>query len=238
MAFKSIAQVKAEKYAGKFVLENDGDNAFVIFLYRNNQEMLAADAHYIKSAEYSGYVHCLENGCPACAKGLRVQTKLFVPMYVLAVNGNHVNEIQFWDRNMKFEPALSQAIFKNYANPSEYIFKITRMGEHGSKDTKYSIAVANTNPTPFDKIMADNGAAYPAFYEGICKEVDKATMEKWLASANVANATANQAVPEYTPTPRVAVPTPAATQLDVLAEVEAPFDVDGEDEAADDVDFN
>lgn len=231
MAFKTVNTAKAEKHEGKFVLENDGDTAEVIFLYRCSDDMLVADTHYIKTNEYSGYVHCNEGGCAACAKNLRVQQKLFIPMYVISINGQQVNEIRFWDRNMRFEPVLSQAIFKNYANPSEFIFRVTRNGVHGSKETTYGIQVAFKNTSlPFDKIMADNGATFPEYYEHIVKEVPNVTLSQWLASANSANAIANADIPEYVPTPRVSV-TSANNGLDTLNAL-----VDVEDEFTDDAD--
>jgi hypothetical protein len=240
MGFKSVNSAKAEKYAGKFVLENDGDSAEVIFLYRNSDDMLVADAHYVKTNEYSGYVHCCEGGCPACAKGLRVQTKLFVPMFVLSINGQPVNEIQFWDRNMRFEPVLSQAIFKNFADPSLYVFCVTRKGVHGSKETTYDIvATAKNTVYPFDKIMSENGAVFPDYYEHICRDVDAPILSQWLATANASNVASNTSLPEYVATPRASVNVPTTNSLDVLVGVEddfadTPFDVDD----AGDVEFN
>ena len=192
MAFKSVAEIKQEKYAGKFVLENDGDTADVIFLYRNATEVVAADVHYIKSADYNGYVHCNGGGCPACLKGVRTQTKLFVPMYVLSVNGKPVNEIQFWDRTLKFEPQLQQDVFRQIGNPSEYVFRITRNGAHGDINTRYAIQlIANNKENSYDSIMSANNAKFPEYYEHICKEVDSVVLNSWLAnprvSANVAD---------------------------------------------------
>lgn len=132
---------------------------------------------------------------------------------------------------MRFEPVLSQAIFKNYANPSEFIFRVTRNGAHGSKETTYGIQVAFKNTSlPFDKIMADNGATFPEYYEHIIKEVPNATLSKWLASANSANAMANADIPEYVPTPRVSVAS-ANNGLDTLNAL-----VDVEDEFTEDAD--
>ena len=81
MGFKSVTSYNEEKFNGLFLLRNDGDSADVIFLDRNIDDVLVADTHYVKSADYSGYVHCCGKGCPACAKGIRIQTKLFIPLY-------------------------------------------------------------------------------------------------------------------------------------------------------------
>lgn len=235
MAFKSVKEIKATKSAGKFILENDGDYAFVIFMYRSQDEVLAGPTHYVKSNEYSGYVHCNEGGCPACAKGLRVQTKMFVPMWVIEQNGQSVNELQFWDRNMTFEHILSQAVFKNFPDPSLYVFKITRNGAFRSKETTYSITVAANNKTPFDQICAENNLKFPNCYEMVCKDVDAATLNQWLAAANMANVSANTGAPAYVATPRVNVGAP--TDLpNVLVEAETEF-TDDDMEISDEVDF-
>ena len=98
MAFKTVNQFNKERgYENYFTLRNDGDTADVIFLYRSTDDVLVADAHYIKSENYAGYIHCCGRGCPACGKGISVRNKLFVPMYDLACN-----KIVFWDRNMFF----------------------------------------------------------------------------------------------------------------------------------------
>jgi len=110
MAFKTVKTYNEEKFGGLFLLRNDGDFADVVFLYQSIDDVLVADTHYIKSSEYTGYVHCCGSGCPACAKGIRVQTKLFIPLYNI-----QDHEIQFWDRTMRFEPQLNQDVFSNHA---------------------------------------------------------------------------------------------------------------------------
>ena len=58
MAFKKITDYNEEKYGRLFVLKDDKEYADVILLYRSINDVLIADIHYIKSPEYSGYVHC------------------------------------------------------------------------------------------------------------------------------------------------------------------------------------
>ena len=101
MAFKKMTDYNEERYGGKFILRNDGDFADVIFLYKSISDVLVADAHYIKSEKYNGYVHCCGVGCPACAKEIRVQNKLFIPLYNI-----QSREIEFWDRTVRFERQL------------------------------------------------------------------------------------------------------------------------------------
>ena len=240
MAFKSVTQYNEEKYGGLFRLQNDQDTADVIFLYQSDHDVLVADVHYIKSADYNGYVHCNGRGCPACAKGIRVQNKLFIPIYNITAG-----EIQFWDRTMKFEPQLHADVFARYPNPSDYVFRITRNGGAGDVNTKYTImAVGNNTYKSFDSILAENKIELPAYYETICKDVDAPTLSSWLSNSNTAvgysGTMANYTPPTYTATPRAAspvistAPTINAADLSVIgADL-----VDTDEEIDEDVNFD
>lgn len=176
MAFKSVKSYNEERFGGYFLLRNDGDYADVIFLYQGVEDVLVADVHYIKSPDYSGYVHCCGRGCPACAKGIRTQTKLFIPMYNIAAN-----EIQFFDRTMKFEPQLQQDVFSKYPNPSEYVFRITRHGVAGDVNTTYSIqAIGKNTQMPYAQILAQHNATMPEYYNTICREVTEFELKQML----------------------------------------------------------
>lgn len=204
MAFKTLEQYNEEKYGGWFILKNDGDYADVIFLYPSCREVLVADTHYVKSPDYNGYVHCCGHGCPACAKNIRVQTKLFIPMYNLTDG-----EIQFWDRSARFETHLSDMVFSKYPNPADYVFRITRHGEAGSMDTKYEItAIARNSANPYSKILADNKITFPEGYEAICKSLSATDMYKMLNASQSPESLSN--LPDYQVTPRGAGAAPAS----------------------------
>lgn len=201
MGFKTANQYEEEKYAGKFRLADDGDMADVIPLYQSKNDVLIADVHYIKSADYSGYVHCCGTGCPACSRGIRRQTKLFIPLYNVVEN-----EIQFWDRTQKFLPQVHKDFFGNdrYPNPSEFVYRITRNGAAGDMATRYTIMVVGKNTTlPYDMILSNNKAVMPDYYEHICKEVDAGTLSTWIDSASSGNSYGDSSnIPEYVPVPR------------------------------------
>lgn len=216
MGFKSVTTYTAEKYGNKFILQNDGDYADVVFLYQSEQDVLIADAHYINTSDYAGYVHCTGHGCPACAKKIRVQQKLFIPLYN-ATKG----EIEFWDRTPKFLPQLSQDVFKNYPNPSEFVFRISRNGAAGSIDTRYTISICGNNRTPYAQILAGNNTSLPDGYEKIIRDVDAGQMSTWLNASDNSYAHAPSDLPDYTPTPRVSV-----TAQETEAAVNAAFPVD------------
>lgn len=224
MAFKSVKQYNEEKYGGKFILQNDQDSADVIFLYQSVNDMLVADVHYIKSPDYNGYVHCNGRGCPACGKGIRVQTKLFIPLYNITAG-----EIQFWDRTTKFEPQFYSDVFSKFPNPSEYVFKVTRNGASGDINTRYAIQVlASNNVKSYADILLENKINFPDYYENICKNTDAAILSTWL---NASQNSSSGDIPEYVPMPRV---TPSNTSS-VISEI-SDSSVLSDDEFSDELD--
>jgi len=215
MAFKTLEEFNESRYGGMFRLINDRDYADVIFLYQKYTDVLQGDTHYIKSDIYDGYVHCLgrSTGCPACAKNIKVQPKVFIPMYVISINDVMVGEIQYFDRTPSFEPQIRSDIFDRYSNPSEFIFRITRNGLPRDVNTKYNImAIGNNAVKSYAEILADNNTSMPAHYEHVCKSVDAATLQSYLVGP-VTNYSTPSELPNYNITPRVSVPVAAAPQV-------------------------
>ena len=223
MAFKSVDAFNEERYHGKFRLPNDGDTAEVIFLYRSRADELQVNAHYINSAKYTGYVHCCGVGCPACAKNFRVQNKLFIPVYVLKQNGIPQDNIEFWDRQIKFDTQLEEAVFSNYPNPSEYVFRITRKGVSNDRDTRYFIQATNKNNfLAYDAILAKFNAQMPDYYSEIIREYSSSELAMLLQNSG----SAVSDLPEYTPIPRAGYESSLPnTFVDASEAVNAPVDL-------------
>jgi len=198
MAFKSVEQFNEDRYGNMFRLVNDKETADVVFLYQSMKDMLVADVHYIKSNDptASGYVHCCGgNTCPACGKGIRIQTKLFIPLYNIKKDA-----IEFWDRTMRFEPQFEKDVFQKFPNPSEYVFRVTRNGVPNDVNTYYTIEAVGKNSSPsmsFASILAKFNAKMPDYYENIVKTVDEAKLSQILAQDS--EPSVNQ---EYVPVPR------------------------------------
>lgn len=225
MAFKKVSEYNAEKYDGLFRLPNDKDSADVVFLYQSINDVLVADVHYIKSNDYSGYVHCTGKGCPACAKGIRTQTKLFIPLYNMTDG-----EVQFFDRSMKFEPQLHSDVFARFPNPSEIVFTITRHGAAGDINTNYSIAAIGRNETlPFFDILKNHNVKFPDYYNNICRDVDAATMSKWLSDSGNSSDYSSD-LPNYEVTPRAPVASFGQSPAQALDDVEASEDEPSDEE--------
>lgn len=189
MAFKSLSQYQEDKNGEFFVLPNDGDYADVIFLYRSVDDVLVADVHYIQSSSYKGYAHCCGTGCPACnyptqsGRGIRIDHKIFIPLYNI-----QKGKIEFWDRSTFFDQVLQKSVFSGYPNPSETVFRVTRRGEAGSRDTRYDINAVGRNTTmPYEKILADCHTSFPEGYSVICKEMSIAEMDAALNSTGNSN---------------------------------------------------
>lgn len=198
MAFKSLSEYNNDRYGGMFLLKNDGDSADVIFMYRSIEDVLVADTHYIKSDKYNGYVQCLGGGsCPACSKGIRVQPKLFIPVYVLSSE-----EILFWDRSIRFQQTMENDVFSKFDNPSEFVFRITRRGAAGDINTRYSIqAIAKNTVITYDEILAKCNATMPDYYNTICKDWTAEDYDSHL-TPSPSNSIDADMMPEYKLSPR------------------------------------
>lgn len=217
MAFKSVKVYNEERYGGMFLLRNDGDSADVVFLYRNEDDVLVADTHYIKSSDYTGYVHCCGRGCPACGKGIRVQTKLFIPLYVISINSENVDEVQFFDRSIRFESQLEQDVFSKFPNPSEYVFRITRHGSAGDVNTYYQItAVGKNSKFKYDDVLASKRIKMPDYYETICKDFSVSKLTQLLNSGS-SDSGSSESLPSYQVSPRSVVGSQDTDILDNIA---------------------
>ena len=217
MAFKSISEYNDDRYHGMFMLKNDKDYADVIFLYRNINDVLVANTHYIKSSNYNGYVHCLGFGCPACEKEIRIQPKLFVPLYVI-----ESDDIQFWDRSIKFNQILDSEVFSKYPNPSEYVFRITRNGAAGDINTRYSIVgIGKNGMLSYDEILKHKDVKMPDYFDTICKEWSVDDFNENLSSSTSTSVDIDS-MPEYKLSPRVSTSSNSTVELPDLPDITEP----------------
>lgn len=222
MAFKSMAEYNEERYGNLFMLQNDGDSADVVFMYPSRDAVMMVEAHYIKSDSYSGYTQCLgQRVCPACQRGIRVQSKLFIPVYVI-----DSGQILFWDRNTRFFQQLDNDVFSKFANPSEFVFRITRRGVSGDINTRYEIqAVARNNveDMSYDGILAKLQVEFPDYYNTVCADW---SVEDYNAYLTVSPSQVDvDNMPEYKISPRgvsasVDVPVLSSQFEDSLASLE------------------
>ena len=242
MGFKSVEEYDEELFRNKFRITGDGMTADVIFLYRSKRDMLQATVHYVKSPSYSGYVHCLGDGCPACKKGLRLQSKIFIPLYNIYKNGGI---IEFWDRNYNrgFINQLERDVFEKSPNPSECVFTIKRHGDYRDTQTRYDFVPAGWNKImSYDQILAKFNATLPDYYETVVKNIEADELAELLRTQTSESSAINQ---DYVPIPRAGyqpsipntyvnasetvnnIPTPPDSSDPILSEFDEPSD-DGE----------
>lgn len=198
MGFKSMTEYNDERYGGMFMLREDGESAEVIFMYQNRSDAMMVEAHYIKSDEYSGYVQCLgQRLCPACEQNIRIQNKLFIPMYVI-----DSEEVLFWDRNTRFFQQLDNDVFSKFSNPSDFVFRITRHGSAGDINTRYEItAVAKNNILSYDEILKKLNISFPDHYNSICPDWSSEDYKQHLSPTS--QPVDIDTMPEYKISPRV-----------------------------------
>jgi len=214
MAFKKFNDYVDNKNGIFFTLPNDKDYADVIFLYQSIDDVLVASVHWISTPGYKGYAHCLDDNCPACnyrsERGGTIQRRdaMFIPVYNITKS-----RFEFWDRTPNFEYKLHDAVFKNYPNPSEYVFRITRNGKPRDVNTTYDIMVTGKNNYTYEQIMADFKLSFPESYDLVCKELSYEEMDRYL------NSTAPASIPDYNYVP---VPRGSSAPQQTTASTEVP----------------
>jgi len=227
MAFKSVEQFNDDRYHNLFRIPNDGESVDVIFLYQSKSDMLVADVHYVRSSEYSGYVHCCGAGCPACSKGIRVQNKLFIPVYNI-----NKGTIEFWDRTMTFEPQMQKDVFDRFPNPSEYVFRITRHGAYKDVNTRYDIvAVGRNSIMSYSQILAKFNTKMPDYYENVVKTYLVSDLTRMLATSGSDSPVVTQ---DYVPIPRAgyqsSIPDTYVNVADAVESATEPTFIDDKDD--------
>lgn len=241
MAFKSMVEYNDDRYGNMFMLRNDGDYADVIFLYHSRNDVMMAPTHYIKSDKSNGYVQCLgQNVCPACKRGIRVDNKLFIPLYDIASDS-----VLFWDRNTRFFQVLDNSVFQKVPDPSEFVFRITRHGASGDRNTRYEITViAHNNQISYDEILSKFNIKFPEFYNTVCADWSVEDYESHLSPARNDEDVDVDSMPEYKISPRGVIATsepdlPDFSDLDSSSsETESTNEVDSEnnEEISSDID--
>lgn len=133
-----------------FSLANDGDEAIVRFIYSSEAEFDIETVHVVEVEGKQRRVSCLRTGleplhmCPLCESGYRVYDKMYVKLiqYVPNDKGQIVAQGKVWERPAYFAKKI-KALFKEYGDVSDVIFKVVRHGKKGDTKTYYDILFAN-----------------------------------------------------------------------------------------------
>lgn len=147
------------KPSGKFfTLKNDKDVARVRILYESAEDIDGYAVHRVSVDGRDRYINCLREyndpmgKCPFCANGMKVQPKLFVPLY-----NEDTQELQFWERGSTFSSQLSGLVAR-YKNIVSRTFDIERNGAKGDTKTTYQFyPVDEPDGTTVQDILDDLG---------------------------------------------------------------------------------
>lgn len=138
---------------GYFNLKDDGDSAVVRFCYDSPDQFDILTTHQTTVDGKFRRVNCLRESfkesadtCPMCAAGVPVQQRFYIKLleYTQDENGVITATPKIWERSTSYVNRLNN-LCNEYGNISDWVFKITRMGEKGSMNTDYSIIPANPN---------------------------------------------------------------------------------------------
>lgn len=135
---------EADNYGGNgggafFALKNDKDTARVHFMANTMDDIAGYAVHQVSIDGKNRYVNCLReytdpiDACPFCAAGMKIQAKLFIPMYNI-----DTNETQIWERGKTFLSKLSSLVAR-YNPLVAWSFEIERNGKSGDTNTTYEI---------------------------------------------------------------------------------------------------
>ena len=138
--------------AGYFTLKNDGDSAFVRFLYESSDEISGEAVHQVTVDGKRRYVSCLrelsdaKDVCPLCAHGdgdeQKVSVRMWLDMYVYDKDerGNikPTYTRQVWERGRAYLPTIL-GLCARYSPICDTVFEIVRHGKAGDAGTRYDI---------------------------------------------------------------------------------------------------
>lgn len=148
---------EADNYGGNgggafFALKNDKDTAKVHFMANSMEDITGYAVHQVMIDGKNRYVNCLReytdplDACPFCAAGMKIQAKLFIPMFNI-----DTNEVQIWERGKTFLSRLSSLVSR-YNPLVAWAFEIERNGKTGDTNTTYEIFSLEETDTTLDAL--------------------------------------------------------------------------------------
>lgn len=156
-------------------LKEDGDVAVVRFPYHSMSDLVFETTHSVTfpGKRYPSRVRCTGAGCPFCAQGVKVDTRIFVKAlaYVVDEQSGEVKLVNtVWDRAAAFADIDIKNLMQEYGDISNYLFKIKRNGVGPA--TRYTIS-----------IVMNNTVYNPAVYKADFSELDKVDPVKILSKS-------------------------------------------------------
>ena len=140
-----------------FSLTQDGDVASVRFMYNSADDIVGHAVHEVTLGGKKRYVNCIRSynepkaNCPLCAANNFQRPKLYVPLYVISINGEEINEV----RGKTFFQKMA-AICARYSNGKTplvaHTFDIERHGKPGDTGTSYDVFETGDDDTRLEDL--------------------------------------------------------------------------------------
>lgn len=121
-----------------FILRDDRESAKVRILLNSWDEIQLRHVHEVKVKNDDGdilrtFVKCAGDDCPLCKIGVRLDTRVYIPLY-----NEETKKNQLWERT-RLSYQIFEHIFNKYSEIPKKIFEITRYGHPGDRNTTYRI---------------------------------------------------------------------------------------------------
>ena len=176
---------KTRGNVGYFKLVDDGDEAFVRFVYDDPKEIVMAHVHDepVGKSKHRRVLCLRENArddmakCPLCARGDKYFAKCYLKLveYTKDESGKIVSQAKIWERPEAFADTIVEYI-NNYGGIKDVVFKVKRKGARGDTDTNYiltpmpSTIYTEANGYVKDFSDFDNFSFYPHSFISKSKE--------------------------------------------------------------------
>lgn len=203
-------------------LQNDGDSVLVRFPYATPNDFTFYSLHRVNVEGKYKNILCLRNdtdpvgACPLCAKGDNAKDRILIKC-IAYIQGDRGIEIKpcVWERPAKFARNIAECI-TSFPNS---VYKVSRMGAKGSKDTNYTIMptspqIYNEQAYPIDfskfgNFKFNNFMFLDRTFEELAQFVQTGRMpQRVKVQEGVQGQAQGYAQPQTSAQPQYATPTP------------------------------
>lgn len=245
-ASKAAPKQNAQQ-TGFFKLKDDGDEALVRFNISSTDDIIFETIHTFKrDGRFGGSIRCLNpynkfgsSDCPLCAAaaaGNSAVSKALNRCYTQMVVAYRDKESGafgpamsvVWDRPAGFSKELA-GLIRDYGNIKEHVFKITRNGVAGARDTTYAISYIplydkpELVPADFSAFDVSNKARQCGYYEKSLEDINEfLTTGSFPMTKSAATPQMQQVAPASQPVYQAPVATPMPTVEPAPASIATP----------------
>lgn len=171
---RRLVDIQHEEEEKFFHLKYGEEYEDVIFLYPSDRDVIVVPIHTVSDSGRPRRILCKDTDCPYCKKNMKARDTIFIPLY-------NINRdcVQFWERSNKFFAHRFDSLFDKFPNPSQFVFRVTRLGDLGDIATTYKITPwAKNTVLSYDEILEKFNIKFPEIYETIIEGLSISTQTK------------------------------------------------------------